>query len=232
MTDKKVSTARIRAEGFTVKSTMKNSVVVGPQAAGAYKEHPVRSSTFRKLYDSGELPIAMVHNNMGNGIRWKVPLESLDYQHYLHLFFDGLSEKTHPYELLARLGVHEMLQHGKGKILPAIRLLIAPIRSGLNTRVPQVMCNMMKALQQLVVSEERVGEALVPHFKQILPIFRIFKDKNANSGDCVDYSQRNKRTNVADLIQETLVLFELHGGDDAFIHIKHTVPTYESRKIN
>ena len=38
---------------------------------------------------------------------------------------------------------------------------------------------MMKALQQLVVSEERVGEALVPYFRQILPIFRIFKNKNS-----------------------------------------------------
>ena len=37
----------------------------------------------------------------------------------------------------------------------------------------------MKALQQLVVSEERVGEALVPYFRQILPIFRIFKNKNS-----------------------------------------------------
>ena len=38
---------------------------------------------------------------------------------------------------------------------------------------------MMKALQQLVVSEDRVGEALVPYFRQILPIFRIFKNKNS-----------------------------------------------------
>ncbi|XP_056446195.1 parkin coregulated gene protein-like [Gadus chalcogrammus] len=72
-----------------------------------------------------------------------------------------------------------MLEHGDGKILPVIPLLIIPIRNGLNTRIPQVLCNMMKALQQLVVSEERVGEALVPYFRQILPIFRIFKNKNS-----------------------------------------------------
>ena len=59
----------------------------------------------------------------------QVVLESLDYKHYLPLFFDGLSETTHPYEFLARLGVHEMLEHGDGKILPVIPLLIIPIRS-------------------------------------------------------------------------------------------------------
>ena len=100
---------------------MKNSVVVGPQAAGAYKEYPAKSSNFRKLYDGGDLPIAVVHNNNGNGIRWKVVLGSLDYQHYLPLFFDWLSETTHPYEFLARLGVHEMLEHGEGKILKRSR---------------------------------------------------------------------------------------------------------------
>ncbi|CAL8301378.1 unnamed protein product [Boreogadus saida] len=57
-----------------------------------------------------------------------VVLESLDYQHYLPLFFDGLSETNHPYEFLARLGVHEMLEHGDGKILAVIPLLIIPIR--------------------------------------------------------------------------------------------------------
>uniref|UniRef100_A0A8C5CZ56 Uncharacterized protein n=1 Tax=Gadus morhua TaxID=8049 RepID=A0A8C5CZ56_GADMO len=53
----------------------------------------------------------------------------------------------------------------------------------------------------------------------------------ANIGDCIDYSQR-KRMNIADLIQETLELFERHGGNDAFINIKYMVPTYESCMLN
>ena len=225
----------IWAEAFSVKSYMKNSVVMALPPAGPCNREPPSPdgvpSTFRRLCDGGDLPVSLVHKNNGNHIRWKVPLESLDYQHYLPLFFHGLSETTYPYEFLARLGLHEMLEHGDGKILPAVDLLIVPIRSGLNTRIPLVLCNMMKALQRLVVSEQRVGEALVPFFRQILPIFRIFKNKNTNIGDSIDYSQQ-KRMNIADLIQETLELFEVHGGKNAFINIKYMVPTYESCVLN
>ena len=40
-----------------------------------------------------------------------------------------------------------------------------------------------------------------------------------NMGDSIDYGQQ-KRTNLADLIQETLEIFEEFGGEDAFINIK------------
>lgn len=36
----------------------------------------------------------------------------------------------------------------------------------------------MKALQRLVRSADCVGEALVPYFRQILPIPNLLKDKN------------------------------------------------------
>lgn len=76
-----------------------------------------------------------------------------------------------------------------------------------------------------------VGEALVPYYRQILPILNIFKNMNLNSGDGIDYSQQ-KRENIGDLIQETLEAFERHGGPDAFINIKYMVPTYESCLLN
>ena len=76
-----------------------------------------------------------------------------------------------------------------------------------------------------------VGEALVPYYRQILPILNIFKNKNLNSGDGIDYSQQ-KRENLGDLIQETLESLERHGGEDAFINIKYMVPTYESCMLN
>ncbi|CAL8296865.1 unnamed protein product, partial [Arctogadus glacialis] len=166
-------------------------IVIKCIAVGSPAQAPALAATTRLM-----LPCSYFINNTTE--QWgQVVLESLDYQHYLPLFFDGLSETNHPYEFLARLGVHEMLEHGDGKILPVIPLLIIPIRNGLNTRIPQVLCNMMKALQQLVVSEERVGEALVPYFRQILPIFRIFKNKNIppshlhhSRGRCLSISPR------------------------------------------
>ena len=46
-----------------------------------------------------------------------------------------------------------------------------------------------------------VGEALVPYYRQILPVFNLLKNKNVNIGDHIDYSQQ-KRANVGDLVQE------------------------------
>lgn len=86
---------------------------------------------------------------------------------------------------------------------------------------------MLKVLRKLVVSGDMIGEALVPYYRQILPIFNLMKSKNVNLGDQIEYSQQ-KRTNIGDLIDETLELFELHGGEDAFINIKYMIPTYES----
>lgn len=48
----------------------------------------------------------------------------------------------------------------------------------LNLRNRQVICVTLKVLQHLVVSAEMVGEALVPYYRQLLPILNIFKNKN------------------------------------------------------
>jgi hypothetical protein len=119
----------------------------------------------------------------------------------------------------------------------------------LNTRKPDVICVTLKILQKLVVASPDIGIALVPYYRQILPIFNIFKHMNCtiarywkltdtlcscfsvlvavHTGDGIDYHQQ-KRENIGDLINETLELFERHGGDDAFINIKYMIPTYES----
>ncbi|XP_061430732.1 parkin coregulated gene protein isoform X2 [Lethenteron reissneri] len=218
-------------QGFTVKARMKNAVVLGPPSAGAFRERPSKPTAFRKFYERGDFPIALEHDTKGNRIAWKVEIEKLDYHHYLPLFFDGLCETAHPYEFFARQGVHDLLEHGAAKVLPVIPQLIIPVKNALNTRNTQVMCTSLKVLQHLVLSADMVGEALVPYYRQILPILNIFKNKNRNSGDEIDYSQQ-KRENVGELIEETLETLERHGGEDAFINIKYMVPTYESCLLN
>eukprot|EP00924_Labyrinthula_sp_SR-Ha-C_P002753 snap_masked-scaffold_13-processed-gene-6.39-mRNA-1 protein AED:0.02 eAED:0.02 QI:0/-1/0/1/-1/1/1/0/128 len=94
--------------------------------------------------------------------------------------------------------------------------------------VRKTMVRVIRILQKLVVAEG-VGQALVPYYRQLLPIFNLFKNNNLNLGDGIDYSQQ-KNDNLGDLINETLALFELHGGDDAFINIKYLIPTYQSVK--
>ena len=72
---------------------------------------------------------------------------------------------------------------------------------------------------------------MLEYYRQILPVFNIFKGQNTNIGDQMDYSQR-KRACLGDLVSETLELFEIHGGEDAFINIKYMIPTYESCVLN
>jgi hypothetical protein len=105
------------------------------------------------------------------------------------------------------------------------------ILDALNTRNAKVICVTLKILQQLVLAADMIGEALVPYYRQILPIFNLFKNFNSNLGDGIDYSQQ-KRENIGDLINETLEVFERHGGEDAFINIKYMIPTYESCMLN
>jgi len=171
--------------------------------------------------------VQIAHRGTANLISWKVDIEKLDYHHYLPIFFDGLREKEDPYRFLAVQGVYDMLDKGGSKILPVVPQLIIPIKTALNTRDAEVIATTLKVLQTLVLAGEMIGEALVPYYRQILPVFNIFKNKRLNSGHDIDYSQR-KRLNLGDLIDETLEIFEIHGGEDAFINIKYMIPTYES----
>jgi len=202
-----------------------------PPKAGAFevRDNPPNTE-FRKCYERGDLPIAVDHRGT-NCISWKVDIDKLDYHHYLPIFFDGLREEEEPYKFLALQGCYDMLEAGGSKILPVIPQLIIPIKTALNTRKRGIICAVLKVLQYLVRSGDMIGEALVPYYRQILPVLNLFKNDNKNIGDQIDYSQQ-KRMTIGDLVTETLELFETHGGEDAFINIKYMVPTYESVVLN
>jgi len=199
--------------------------------SGAYSKRIIVASEFRRFYDRGDLPIKVDHQGSVTKIQWKISPEQLDYHHYLPIFFDGLREKIDPYRFLSIMGTYEMLEKGGPKILPVIPQLIIPIKTALNSRDPDIVQITLKVLQKLVTSGEMIGEAMVPYYRQILPIFNLYKSKNANLGDKIDYGQR-KKSNLGELIQETLELFEQTGGEDAFINIKYMIPTYESCVLN
>lgn len=198
-----------------------------PRKAGAFDQRSVPQSDFRRFYDRGDLPITIDHGAIGGKIHWKVEREKLDYHHYLPIFFDGAREQEDPYRFLAVQGVYDMLELGGAKVLPVVPQLIIPIKTALNTRNPTVIATMLKIIQALVKSGGMIGEALVPYYRQILPVMNIFKNNNSNIGDSIDYAQR-KRLSLGELINETLELLEITGGEDAFINIKYMIPTYES----
>ncbi|KAH8298456.1 hypothetical protein KR044_004039, partial [Drosophila immigrans] len=190
-----------------------------------------RGTLFRMYFDRGDLPIKMEYLCGGDKIGWTVDIDKLDYSLYLPLFFDGLAEPKHPYKTYARQGVSDLLLAGGEKIHPVVPQLILPLKNALSTRNLEVMCTTLKIIQQLVMASDMVGPALVPFYRQLLPMFNAFKVKNLNCGDEIDYAQKNN-LNLGDLIDETLQVLELHGGEDAFINIKYMVPTYESCYLN
>lgn len=199
-----------------------------PPRAGAFDvRNESKATEFRRFYDRGDLPIQVAFNGAQRKVQWKVDFEKLDYHHYLPIFFDGIREREEPYKFLARQGTYDLLAKGDAKILPVIPQLIIPIKVALNTRDPEIVGEMVKVLQRLVLSNKMVGRALVAYYRQILPVFNLMKSKNVNTGDQMDYGQQKKQ-NIGDLIDETLELFEVHGGEDAFINIKYMIPTYES----
>jgi len=205
----------------------KEIAVVPPPKAGAHERRDIAPSEFRRFYDRGDLPVQIHHSGTANRVMWKVDVDKLDYHHYLPIFFDGLREKEDPYRFLAVEGAQNMLERGGTKILPVVPQLIIPMKTALNTRDTEVIATMLKLIQALVLSGEMIGEALVPYYRQILPVFNIFKNNKNNIGDAIDYGQR-KRMNMGELIEETLEIMEIHGGEDAFINIKYMIPTYES----
>jgi len=224
----RATSARSRKGGASLPLTPRPAPrAADPPKAGAFAKRSITSSEFRRFYDRGDLPLQILHCSTANKIAWKVDIEKLDYHHYLPIFFDGLREKEDPYRFLAVEGSQNMLDKGGSKILPVVPQLIIPIKTALNTRDTEVIATMLKMLQRLVLAGEMIGEALVPYYRQLLPVFNLFKSSRDDIGDSIDYGQR-KRTCLGELIDETLEIFEVHGGEDAFINIKYMIPTYES----
>lgn len=204
-----------------------------PKGPTAFARRPNPPNTnFRAQYERGDLPVILDQNGSVPKIAWKCEVGKLDYHHYLPLFFDGLREREIPYCILAEEGVKDMIAEGGTKILPVIPQLIIPIKQALNTRDRKVMVRVLRVLRELVKADANtenplIGQALVPYYRQILPVFNIFINSNKNLGDGIDYSQRHN-DNLGELISTTLELFELYGGEDAFINIKYLIPTYQS----
>ena len=163
----------------------------------------------------------------------------LDYHHYLPIFFHGLRETEDPFRFLADQGLASLIAQGKDKILPVLPQLIIPIKEALSTKSTEIVVKTLRHLQELVKSSDVLAESLVPYYRQILPVMNLLKHRNGkhspqnnnlravNIGDKIDYGQKKKQ-NIGELIQETLELFEKHGGEDAYINIKYMIPTYES----
>jgi hypothetical protein len=198
----------------------------------AFTERPNPPNTdFRRFYERGDLPVQIDHGGVQNRIAWKVVINEIDFHHYLPIFFDGLRETEEPYAFLSEQGVYDMIKAAPDKVLKVIPQLIIPIKTALNTRHQSVIIKVLQVLQVLVKCDinglNLIGQALVPYYRQILPVLNIFIRKNKNMGDRINYG-RKKNEDLGKMIMDTLEQFEINGGDDAFINIKYLVPVYQS----
>ena len=122
---------RLRGNGGKCVSTLekKKPFEAPPPKSGAFLKREVPASDFRRYYDRGDLPIRVDHQSSAPKLVWKVSAESLDYHHYLPIFFDGCRERLDPYRSFAIMGTYDLLDKGGSKILPVIPQLIIPIKS-------------------------------------------------------------------------------------------------------
>ncbi|EFX79544.1 hypothetical protein DAPPUDRAFT_33980, partial [Daphnia pulex] len=211
---------------FTIRSASQGRVQP-PKRVNVFAERPSPSLAFRRIYQRGDLPVCIVHESRLYRLGWKVELDTLDYEHYLPLFLDGLCETQHPHEFLARKGAEDLITRAPDRVTPLLPVIIPPLRRALNTRNPRVICSTLKIIQLIATCSKESGRAFLPYYKSLLPILNLFKSVNLNQGDGIDYSQQ-KNSNLGDLIQETLEMLEKSGGSAAFVLIKNMVPTYES----
>jgi Parkin co-regulated protein len=193
--------------------------LASPPKAGAKEKRPNPPNTeLRRYYERSDLPVVILQGAKAK-LFWKVEIGRLDYHHYLPVFFSGLREIEQPYLFIAEEGIYDMLREGgEAKVLPVIPQLILPLKDALNTRDERVMVRTLKVLQALVDLGEGIGVALVPYYRQLLPVLNVFINSTVNLGDRIDYHQRFGH--IGELIQETLVKLEKRGGPDAFINIK------------
>ncbi|KAK9805895.1 hypothetical protein WJX73_002352 [Symbiochloris irregularis] len=204
----------------------------GPPVAGArMRRLNPPNTTFRRFYERSDLPIRMDHHGAKTTLGWKTDLAAIDYQFYLPIFFDGVREVTDPIRFMAIKGTEDMLAAGGDRVLPVIPQLIVPLKTALNTRDPSVVGITLQLLQRLVESCDLAGEALVPYYRQLLPICNLYINDNKNLGDRIDYGQYHTVC-LGEQVLKTLAVLEARGGPDAFINIKYMVPTYESSLIH
>ncbi|GBG31300.1 Parkin coregulated protein-like [Hondaea fermentalgiana] len=130
---------------------------------------------------------------------------------------------------IAHSGTLDLLDQGGEKVLAVVPQLVMPIKKALNTKNRKTISRVLQVLQHLARCAPFIGEALVPYYRQILPVFNLvlLLDPRDNLGDQIDYGQQ-KRENLVDLILETLEVLEETGGRDAYINIKYQIPSYES----
>ncbi|XP_037970210.2 parkin coregulated gene protein homolog [Plutella xylostella] len=220
---------RREVPAFTVQALQRGTRVRPPPRA-APAPPPPADTAFKRLYTRNEFPAKIEAGIEGKRLVWKVPVEQLDYQHYLPLLLEGTAEGAEPYVYVIEQALADMVAAAPARVLGAVPRAVLPLRAALQSGRRAAVCHALRCLR-LLLDAPRVGEALVPYYRQLLPVCRVLYNRGRDLGPGIDTN--NKRgENEGDLVEETLQLLERRGGPDAFLNIKYIVPPYESAVLN
>mmetsp|Transcript_27441 Transcript_27441/g.37832 ORF Transcript_27441/g.37832 Transcript_27441/m.37832 type:complete len:285 (-) Transcript_27441:103-957(-) len=189
----------------------------------------IPESMLPNRYIRGELPCTIEHGAV-KYLSWACPLENLDYEYYLPLFFDGLQCDDMIVGFIARQGIEDMLYASRGspeRIKSVIPSLVRPLRNALSKFDTNILLSVLKALEQLITCNDGIGEVLMSYGKQFLGPISFFMDEKKNIGDQMDFAQR-RNNDIGEEIRKVLELMEVHGGPKALQQIKFSIPLYQS----
>jgi hypothetical protein len=104
--------------------------------------------------------------------------------------------------------------------------VILPIKQALDTKNRDVIRKTLRAIRVLVSTNPLVGPALVPYFRQLLPVFNLVLLLENRGRQEFDECGR-KKTSLVDEVNDTLEVLLKYGGRSAYINIKYMIPVYE-----
>ncbi len=211
-------TSRGRAESFmSAAQSPARQRTPSPKSGAAARRTP-----FRRCFDEQILPIRLepLENGMGMKLVWTQPIAELDLHHVLPIFFSGVIETQDPYQFAAVDGLFQLLETSTAQqLVPVVAQLVQPIKDCLNTKNTTVICNALRAIQQLAVSGSCVVAELAKGYHKFLPAFNILRVKRGKG---------SSGTAVANLVDETLEVLEMNGDEVQYRDLRKMIPNYES----
>ncbi|KAK2714923.1 hypothetical protein QYM36_009804 [Artemia franciscana] len=113
---------------FTPHAGKPGTIIRAPPSVSFAASSTIKSVAFRRVYDCGDLPAAVLHDSQGRKISWKTNPDTLDPTIYVPLFLDGLCETSKPYDVLSRSGSYDLIGRFCDRIPGFIQLVVSPIR--------------------------------------------------------------------------------------------------------
>ncbi|KAJ3010000.1 hypothetical protein HKX48_007639 [Thoreauomyces humboldtii] len=164
------------------------------------------------MYARGEIPCRLNHGSVKHKLSWTTPPSQLSYPTLLPVFLAGLLETQHPYTLLVRSGLHDLLTDpaASTRVPPILISVIPPLRAALgSSRDAGTFGAALEVVRDLAAC---VGPALVPFLHLLVP----------------PIAARALNGQWAEKVGEVLRSVETEAGPSALKVLRLHCPTYSS----